>query len=672
METKISLAIIVKDVEKTLDRCLESFKPCVDEIILVDTGSSDNTIEIAKKYTDKIFHFDWIDDFSAARNYSFGQCTGDYILWVDGDDYILPEDVEKFKAYNFSDYEMITCPYVYAHDEYDNPQLITARERVIKRSLNLKWVEPIHEYLPMDGLNIGISEIHTHHNKQHGTSERNLAILERIVEKESNSRNLYYLAREYADFGRTDEAIERFEDYLGLGGGFWENVFQAHYKLANCYLVKGEEAKFKEHIFKAIDLEDRTAEPFYFLGLFYMNKKLYHKAIPWYEHCLKIERPKELLSSYLPMYYTWLPHLNLCYCYNCIGKFDKAYEHNKNVLKYRPHDIKALENNRILQEIVDRKDPLKDGQGKKLHLGCGGKRIDGYVNVDLFDGSKVDEVFEFDVIPYKDNTISAIYSEHALEHVPFARAERALKEWHRVLKPGGKVTLYIPDFEECCKAYLNAPLESQRFMETRAWYKLTIYGVQESQGGEPDEAQIHMCGFSKAEIRIVMERNGFIVDSVENYGGPGQKPSYGTPSMAIMARKAGGSEPDSKLKIGWIADDNWVAAQTRIRVLKVNDWLNSSEYDSSLTTFQGIVDEGYDIAIIGKKFNEEFYNGVKMLKEKGIPVYCDLCESILQFAYVPEILELCDKVICCSRVLAEEVKPFNPNVVVIEDAYETE
>ena len=117
--------------------------------------------------------------------------------------------------------------------------------------------------------------------------------------------------------------------------------------------------------------------------------------------------------------------------------------------------------------------------------------------------------------------------------------------------------------------------------------------------------------------------------------------------MAIMARK-----PSAGLKVGWISDENWVAAQSRIRVLKVNEWLRSQGYDSSITNFQGIVDKKYDIAIIGKKFNEEFFNGVKMLKEKQIPVYCDLCESILQFAYVPEILELCDKVICCSRVLA--------------------
>ena len=79
----------------------------------------------------------------------------------------------------------------------------------------------------------------------------------------------------------------------------------------------------------------------------------------------------------------------------------------------------------------------------------------------------------------------------------------------------------------------------------------------------------------------------------------------------------------------------------------------------------------YDIAIIGKLFNEEIYNGVKKLKENGKLVFCDLCENLILWPWVNEIIEQCDKVICCSRVLAEKIKPINPYVVVIEDAYET-
>lgn len=66
---KLSLCLIVKNEEKYLERCLKSLRNYVDEIIITDTGSADTTVEIAKKYTDKVYHFEWIDDFSAARNF---------------------------------------------------------------------------------------------------------------------------------------------------------------------------------------------------------------------------------------------------------------------------------------------------------------------------------------------------------------------------------------------------------------------------------------------------------------------------------------------------------------------------------------------------------------------------------------------------------------------------
>ncbi len=76
---EISLCMIVKNEEKVLGRCLDSIADLMDEIIIVDTGSTDRTKEIAKKYTEHIYDFEWIDDFSAARNFSFSKATKDYI-----------------------------------------------------------------------------------------------------------------------------------------------------------------------------------------------------------------------------------------------------------------------------------------------------------------------------------------------------------------------------------------------------------------------------------------------------------------------------------------------------------------------------------------------------------------------------------------------------------------
>jgi len=670
MNATISLAMIVRDVGKTLDKCLQSFSQCADEIIIVEAGRSvDNTLEIAKKYTDKVYQFEWIDDFSAARNYSFSKCTKDFIYWCDGDDYILPADIKKIKEYDFSDKDVVICNYIYALDEYGAKKSIVPRERFFRRSLGLRWAGEIHEVVLLNRP-YHVSDIEWYHDKQHGTSERNLAILERIVAKDpTNARNIYYLGKEYIDFGRTDDAINNLLKFLDCPGAFWENVFQAHYRLANCYLSKGDEQKFLHHIFESIKIEDRQAEPFYFLGLYYMNKQKWQRGVRWFEVCTHMSRPKDLLSPYQPEYYTWLPHLNACVCYNAIGEIQKAYDHNKKVLEYRPKDTRAVNNVRILSESLKKQKGLKDGEGKKLNLGSGGKRIDGFVSVDIFESPSVDENFDMGDIPYEDETIGGIYSEHALEHVPFAQAEAALQEWLRVLQPGGTLELYLPDFEGCCRKYIEAPFE------LRWWYKATIYGIQKSQGGEPDEAQIHQCGFSKEEIRIVLERNGFTVNSVENYGGPGQKKDYDTPSMVIMAVKPGEikkEEVKKGLKIGWVCPEDWTSAPVRIRVLRVNQWLQQHGYDSSLATYSDIIDKNYDIAIVGKTFNEENLNNIKNLKKKNKLVYADLCEEIISWQWVDEILVLCDKVICCSEALAERVRPVNPRVAVIEDAYETD
>ena len=85
---KISVCLIVKDEEKVIERCLNCVTDFADEIIVVDTGSHDETKNMVKKFTDKVYDFIWNDDFSAARNYAFSKATCDYLFWVDADDVI--------------------------------------------------------------------------------------------------------------------------------------------------------------------------------------------------------------------------------------------------------------------------------------------------------------------------------------------------------------------------------------------------------------------------------------------------------------------------------------------------------------------------------------------------------------------------------------------------------
>jgi len=144
----LSLCLIVKNEEEHLWRCLESLYKHVDEIIITDTGSSDNTLSIAKKYTNKIYHFEWIDDFSAARNFCQSNATGDYILWMDGDEYFLEDDIVELKKriilYQNIDFFSIQMRHIRGNS------IIWKREEKIKIFKNhkwYKWIWKIHEII---------------------------------------------------------------------------------------------------------------------------------------------------------------------------------------------------------------------------------------------------------------------------------------------------------------------------------------------------------------------------------------------------------------------------------------------------------------------------------------------------------------------------------------------
>lgn len=98
MKNQVSLCMIVKDEEEYLPKCLKSIKDIVDEIIVVDTGSTDKTIEIAQNYGAKIYYFKWNNNFSEARNESLKYATKDWIFILDADDELSLEGREAFKV----------------------------------------------------------------------------------------------------------------------------------------------------------------------------------------------------------------------------------------------------------------------------------------------------------------------------------------------------------------------------------------------------------------------------------------------------------------------------------------------------------------------------------------------------------------------------------------------
>ena len=124
--------MIVKNEEDVLARCLDSVGGLADEIIVIDTGSTDATKEIALKYTNLVYDFTWIDDFSAARNYSFSKGTMQYLMWLDADDVLLESDKNMLLALKETlpeDTDVVMMRYNTALDESGKPLFSFYRER---------------------------------------------------------------------------------------------------------------------------------------------------------------------------------------------------------------------------------------------------------------------------------------------------------------------------------------------------------------------------------------------------------------------------------------------------------------------------------------------------------------------------------------------------------------
>lgn len=150
----ISLCMIVKNEEAVLGRCLDSAAGLVDEIVVVDTGSTDATREIATRYADRVCEFAWIDDFAAARNFAFAQASMEYCMWLDADDVLLMQDREKFLDLKRSlpaSVDVVMMKYHTAFDRAGNPTFSYYRERIIRNTGRPMWVGGVHEVIPPFG-----------------------------------------------------------------------------------------------------------------------------------------------------------------------------------------------------------------------------------------------------------------------------------------------------------------------------------------------------------------------------------------------------------------------------------------------------------------------------------------------------------------------------------------
>jgi glycosyltransferase involved in cell wall biosynthesis len=239
----VSMALIVKNEEQTLDRCLASLAGAVDEIVVVDTGSTDATADVARRYTNRVFDFPWRQDFALARQFAFEQTRGDWAGWVDADDVVVgAEHIRRLAAEAPADVGAIYWRYTMDFDAAGQPQCQFWRERLVRNDGSYRWQGRIHEVLASDRpwQTARAREVWVEHRSPAGRDaarlQRNIALLEAELADSGatpSPRLLFYLGRDYASAGRSGDALATYQRYLAMAAAVWdEERYLAHVAVA--------------------------------------------------------------------------------------------------------------------------------------------------------------------------------------------------------------------------------------------------------------------------------------------------------------------------------------------------------------------------------------------------------------------------------------------------------
>lgn len=331
----LSLCMIVKNEQEVLARCLKSCKNLFDEIIIVDTGSSDNTVKIAQKFTNKIYNFEWCDDFSAARNFAFSKAKSKYIMWLDADDVIPCKSLKKLlelKPNLTKDVYMLKYDIAFNGNK---PTFSYFRERIIKNCPQAKWQGVVHECITPFG-QIEKLDISIQHKKiKTEVSTRNLDIYKKTSKQRPlTPREQYYYGRELFDHKQYKKCYRILNNFVKSGLGWQENVIDALILMSYCQRNLNCNTKAFECLFKAFEYDSPRANVCCNIGDIFLSQKKYHLAIYWYNLATTCPDESHKGGFVQPQYFNYYPYLQMCFCHYCLGDNKTAYNYNKKAEKF--------------------------------------------------------------------------------------------------------------------------------------------------------------------------------------------------------------------------------------------------------------------------------------------------------------------------------------------------
>lgn len=330
----ISLCMIVKNEEAILARCLDSVADLVEEIVIVDTGSTDKTKEIASKYTDKIYDFEWIDDFSAARNFAFSKATQEYIYTADADEVINEENREKFRVLKASllpEIEIVQMKYgnqlsfgtVYNFDEEYRPKLF-------KRLREFVWEEAIHETIRTFPV-VYDSDIMITHLPTAPHGGRDLKNFRRQISEgkilSKRLSNMY--ARELLLVGQEEDiraAQPYFEQVSMDCDGDPDTIMEAYCVLVRAARLNQDVVRFMKYAMKAA-LTKECSEICLEMGYFYEACGDFEEAAVWFYNAAYETEPILVLNAGEKE-----PLQGLVRCYEALGLVEQVQQYKEELL----------------------------------------------------------------------------------------------------------------------------------------------------------------------------------------------------------------------------------------------------------------------------------------------------------------------------------------------------
>lgn len=360
--------MIVKNEEKYLGRCLDSVKNIVDEMVIVDTGSSDSTVEIAQSFGARVYHYEWNDSFADARNFALSKATKDWILIMDADDELERTDTGKITTVINSGIRANACymkTLCYCGEVLDeNNIVLNLNIRLIRNFVGYKFKGRIHEQIVPSRKDVEtgnnaltFDNIRFYHYGylrdvifEQDKRRRNIRLIEK--ELEGNPENcimLFYLGNEYYAMLNCIQAKEYYQKSYALLDKKSTLGTKILLKLVMCCQMLGqfnEELKYLKEGFKLYP--DFTDFEFTYANLLVMQKKPL-SAIRSLNKCIKSGNPPPIIANIAGVG-TFRPHFLLSEIYGSLGNCSSAVLHAKKAVSYTKSNPAVLK--RLLQAYM--------------------------------------------------------------------------------------------------------------------------------------------------------------------------------------------------------------------------------------------------------------------------------------------------------------------------------